>query len=234
MNKKIVLTLVIIGTFLLGSAVGKSQYFSYSFLKSLVDSAPATKKKSTFSSFYVHKRSLYEMLASNTTYKIAMLGDSITDWGEWNELFERNDIINRGISADTTDGVLKRIDGINSSVSKVFILIGINDLGKGRSVDYVFDNYKKIVTRVKQKNMQPVIQSILFVDPVKIHNRKNSDIEELNNKIKKYAMENDLVYIDLNRKLSKNKELRSNYSYDGLHLNGNGYKMWKEVLEPYL
>lgn len=234
MKRRLILTVIIIGTFLLGTTVGRSQYFSYGFFKSLVDPAPAPKKKSTFYSFYVHKKSLYEKLSSNNSYKIAMLGDSITDWGEWNELFERNDLINRGISGDSTDGVLKRLDGINSSVSKVFILIGVNDLGKGRSVDYIFDNYKKIVTRLKQKNMQPVIQSILFVDPVKIHNRKNSDIEELNNKLKTYALENDLIYIDLNVKLSKDKKLRSDYSYDGLHLNGDGYIAWKEVIEPYL
>jgi len=234
MKKKLVLTMVIIGTFLTGVAVGKSHYISYSFFKSLVDPAPATKKMSTFESFYMHKQSLYETLTANNTYKIAMLGDSITDWGEWNELFERNDIINRGISGDSTDGILKRLDGINSSVSKVFIMIGINDIGKGKSVDYVFNNYKKIVTMLKQKNIQPIIQSTLFVNPVKIHNRKNSDIEELNNKLKKYAIENDLVYIDLNMKLSKDKKLQSDYSYDGLHLNGDGYKAWKEVLEPYL
>ena len=234
MNKKIVLTVIIIGTFLTGVVVGKSHYISYSFFKSLIESTPTTKKKSTFSSFYIHKKSLYETLVSNSTYKIAMLGDSITDWGEWNELFTRNDIINRGISGDGTDGVLKRLNGINSSVSKVFIMIGINDLGKGKSVDYVFDNYKKIVTILKQKNIQPVMQSTLFVDPVKIHNRKNSDVEELNNKLKKYAIENDLLYIDINVKLSKDKKLRSDYSYDGLHLNGEGYQAWKEVIEPYL
>lgn len=234
MKKKLVLTMVLIGTFLTGVVVGKSQYISYSFLKSLVDPAPATKKMSTFTSFYVHKKSLYEILRANSTYKIAMLGDSITDWGEWNELFDRNDIINRGISGDSTDGVLKRIDGINSSVSKVFIMIGINDLSKGKSVTYVFNNYKKIVTLLKEKNMQPIIQSTLFVDPVKNHRVKNSDVEQLNNQLKKYAMENDLLYIDLNIKLSKDKKLRSDYSYDGLHLNGDGYKAWKEVLEPYL
>ena len=233
MKKKLVLTMVIIGIFLLGATVGKSRYFSYSFFKSLVDPAPATKKMSTFSSFYIHKQSLFKTLAENNTYKIAMLGDSIIDWGEWNELLERNDIINRGISGDSTDGILNRIDGINSSVSKVFIMIGINDLGQGKSVAYVFNNYKKIVTMLKQKNMQPIIQSTLFVDPVKIQDRKNSDIEELNNKLKIYAIENDLVYIDINMKLSKDKKLRSNYSYDGLHLNGDGYKAWKEVLVPY-
>ncbi len=234
MKRKSVLIMAIIGVFLLGAMVGKSQYFSYSFLKSLVDPAPVKKNLSTFSSFYIHKKSLYEILAVNINYKIAMLGDSITDWGEWNELFERDDIINRGISGDTIDGVLKRLDGINSSVSKVFILIGVNDLGNGKSVDYVYDNYKKIVRMLKQKNMQPIIQSILYVNPIKFHNIKNSDIEELNNKLKKYAIENDLLYIDINVKLSKDKKLRSNYSYDGLHLNGNGYKVWKEMLEPYL
>jgi len=232
MKKRLALAAVVAGAFLLGAVAGKSHYLSYDYLTSLM--GPKPEKKSIFSSFYIHQQSLYEALAANSTYKMAMLGDSITDWGEWNELFERNDIINRGISGDSTDGVLKRLDGINNSVTKVFIMIGINDLGKGKSVGYVFDNYKKIVTLLQQKNMQPIIQSVLFVDPIKIHNRQNSDIEQLNSRLKKYAAENDLVYIDLNVKLSKDHKLRSDYSYDGLHLNGAGYKAWKEVLEPYL
>lgn len=232
MKNKFVVTLLVLGAFIFGIIVGKSPYSSLSFFKSIME--PKDESKSYFGSFYMHKASLYETLKENDKYKIAMLGDSITDWGEWNELLKRNDVINRGISGDSTDGVLNRIDGINSSVEKVFIMIGINDLGKGKSVDYVFNNYKKIVTILKEKNMQPIIQSILFVDSDKIHYIKNNHVEQLNNKLKKYAMENDLVYIDLNIKLSKDKKLRSNYSYDGLHLNGEGYKVWKEVLDSYL
>ncbi len=224
--------MVIIGIFAAGIAIGKSPYASYSFFKSLSESK--TESKSYFGSFYLHKTSLYKILSKKNSYNIAMLGDSITDWGEWNELLDRNDIVNRGISGDSTEGVLKRIEGINSSVTKVFVMIGINDLGKGKSVDYVFDNYKKIVTMLKQKNMQPIIQSTLFVDSVKIHYIKNNHVEQLNNKLKKYAIENDLIYIDLNTELSKDKKLRSDYSYDGIHLNGDGYKAWKEVLKPYL
>ena len=45
--------------------------------------------------------------------KIVMLGDSITEGGEdWNKYFKSNNIVNRGISGDTTLGVLARLNEI--------------------------------------------------------------------------------------------------------------------------
>ena len=236
MNKKLRLFIYVV-VFTVGIIAGKSHYTSLHFFKSLFSSTSTTKQLSTFESFYVHKRSLFKMLASdnnNSKYKIAMLGDSITDWGEWNELLNRDDVINRGISGDTTDGVLKRLDGIDRSVSKVFILLGVNDLGKGKSVDHVFENYRKIVIALKEKKMLPIIQSTLYVNPSKNKRINNKDIEALNTKLKKFASVEGLTYIDLNQKLSKNKSLRADYTYDGLHLNASAYRVWTEEIKPYL
>jgi hypothetical protein len=237
MNKKMKMSIYVVMIFAAGMMVGKSHYASLDFFRSLFHSSAKTKQLSTFESFYVHKSSLFKMLASeNSTgkYKIAMLGDSITDWGEWNELLKRDDVINRGISGDTTEGVLKRLDGIDSGISKVFILLGVNDLGKGKSVDEIFENYKKIIFALEEKKMQPVIQSTLYVNPSKNKRINNKDIEALNAKLKKFALEQGLTYIDLNQKLSKNKSLRADYTYDGLHLNAAAYRAWKEYLIPYL
>ena len=59
--------------------------------------------------YYNHKVSQFKYLSMQTNKHIAMIGDSITDRGLWNELTNRNDIINRGISGDTTNGVFKRM-----------------------------------------------------------------------------------------------------------------------------
>ncbi len=55
-----------------------------------------------------------------------MLGDSITDYGSWDTLFQRDDILNHGIIGDTTQGVLNRLQYINNTVEKAFIMIGVN------------------------------------------------------------------------------------------------------------
>lgn len=63
--------------------------------------------------YYKHKKSQFEELTQNDKYKTMMLGDSITDEGRWDELLNINTVQNRGISGDTTSGVLERLDSIN-------------------------------------------------------------------------------------------------------------------------
>ena len=60
--------------------------------------------------------------------KIVFLGDSITEGGgNWNNYFGTKSVVNRGISGDTTLGVLARLNEIcfYKPIS-LFLLIGIN------------------------------------------------------------------------------------------------------------
>ncbi|MGB9898194.1 GDSL-type esterase/lipase family protein, partial [Thermanaerothrix sp.] len=60
---------------------------------------------------------------------IVFLGDSITDGARWDELFPGLSVKNRGINADTTRGVLARLDSIlQGQPAAIFLLIGTNDL----------------------------------------------------------------------------------------------------------
>lgn len=160
-----------------------------------------------------------------------MLGDSITFGINWNELFNMN-IINRGIGSDTTEGFLSRMENIYAiNPKKVFIMGGINDIFKGIEVNQIFSNYIKIIEALKNKNIVPYIQSTLY------NNRDinlNVKVTELNNLLKEYAIKNNITYIDLNEKLSKNDLLIADYTYDSVHLNSNGYKIWKKEIEQYI
>ncbi len=116
-----------------------------------------------FSPYYYEKNSQFELLQnSEKTYRFVMIGDSITDHGEWNELINRDDIINRGIGGDNTYGVLKRLDNLNPSLKKAFVMIGVNDVPIWK-VNVAYDNYKKIVELLIKKGIEPVIQSTLYM-----------------------------------------------------------------------
>ncbi|MEM7556756.1 MAG: G-D-S-L family lipolytic protein, partial [Cyanobacteria bacterium P01_A01_bin.84] len=67
--------------------------------------------------YYWHKKNQYELLPQSSE-DIIFLGDSITDEGEWNELFNNNDIKNRGISGDTIERILYRLEKIISAKPK--------------------------------------------------------------------------------------------------------------------
>ena len=102
--------------------------------------------------YYKHKKSQFEILALNEKYKTIMLGDSITDEAQWDELLNSDTIQNRGISGDTTDGVIDRLNPIGKNIEKVFIMIGVNDIMRGKPVDEVYLNYLKIIQFFKEKN----------------------------------------------------------------------------------
>jgi lysophospholipase L1-like esterase len=166
---------------------------------------------------------------------IVMLGNSITAGINWDEALGRQDIVNRGISGDITAGFYNRLDNIIGLKPKVcFIMGGVNDLYNDYSPEDVFQNYKKIVEKLQANNIQAVIQSTLNVSTWKRADEKNPLIDELNALLIKYAAENNIIYVNLNDVLSKDGKLIEAYTYDGLHLNAEGYKQWIAVLEQEL
>lgn len=182
--------------------------------------------------YYKHRKSQFEMLKNSDKYETMMLGDSITDEGLWDELLENNKVQNRGISGDTTSGVLDRLDSINKSIKQVFIMIGVNDIMRGKEVDEIYTNYLKIIKTFKDKNIKVYIQSTLFIGEKRMENF-NPKVEELNKRLEKYANENQITFINLNPIFAPQKVLKKEFTSDDLHLNGSAYKLWAKEIKKY-
>ncbi|NCB13996.1 MAG: lipolytic protein, partial [Erysipelotrichia bacterium] len=156
----------------------------------------------------------------------------ITDEGQWDELLNNDKVQNRGISGDTTSGVLDRLDSISSNIQQVFIMIGVNDIMRGKEVDEVYNNYLKIIKTFKDKNIKVNIQATLYIG----EKRKadfNPKIEELNKRLEKYASENQITFINLNPIFAPQKVLKKEFTFDDLHLNGTAYKLWANEIKKY-
>ena len=182
--------------------------------------------------YYKHRKSQFDVLSQNEKYKTIMLGDSITDEGSWDELLNNDTIQNRGISGDTTDGVLYRLNSVNKNIKQVFIMIGVNDIMRGREVDEIFANYLKIIKTFKEKNIKVHIQSTLYIGETRKSNF-NPKVEELNKRLEKYASENQITFINLNPIFAPQKVLKKEFTFDDLHLNGTAYKLWAEQIRKY-
>ncbi len=187
--------------------------------------------------YYEQKVTLFRLLP-NVKGEIVFLGNSITDVGEWAEIWQNKKVRNRGISGDNTFGILARLDEVTSSnPTKIFIMIGINDIAKETSDSIIIANYKKIITRIKNESpaTKIIVQSILptnndFVE-FKRHQNKMEHIVFVNTALENYCKEIGVVYVDLYTVfLDENKKLDKKYTNDGLHINGYGYMKWKEVL----
>lgn len=194
------------------------------------------------STFYYQRATLFEVLPTSKS-DIIFLGNSITNGGEWAELLGNQHAKNRGISGDTTQGVLDRLSTVTKGKpAKIFLLIGTNDLSRGKSVDEIAKNVEKIVERVKRESptTKLYVQSVFPVNPkfnkFSGHMDRQKEIPVLNAKIKAVAARHGVTYIDVYKSLvtPSTDVMNPEYTNDGLHLLGKGYLKWVEVLNPYL
>ena len=172
------------------------------------------------------------------TNRLVFLGNSITEGGDWKKLTKDTTALNRGISGDITFGLLARVDEVTSrKPSKVFILIGVNDLSKGIPDEVILQNIFMLVKQIQATApaTKIYVQSILPVNPSFDNFPKSYDkldhILVINMQLQKIAERFGYMYIDLFEKF-KDPEglLDKRFSYDGLHLNAQGYLLWGEVL----
>jgi len=189
------------------------------------------------SAYWLEKSSFFDTFGAHAS--VVMIGDSLTDGAEWGEMFPGTAIANRGIDGDTTGGVLKRMEGIKSvHARKAFLMIGINDFGKeNRSVDVVFGDYAKIVSQLEKSGMKVFIQSTLLCNEAKAGWISCAAIQgkilELNRRLAALASGN-VAFVDVNAGLVGEGGLKSDLTYDGVHLNGEGYLVWKREISKYL
>lgn len=190
------------------------------------------------STYYRQKVSQFRLIKDTETGEIIFLGDSITDFAEWADLFRNPKMKNRGISGDRTIGVLNRIDEVISrKPAKVFIMIGINDMAANIPDSVIIRNYTAIIKRLRTALPAAAIciQSILptngtFVEFPR-HQRKEEHINAVNTYLLQLAREQQCTYVDLyHAMLDSEGRLNKQYTNDGLHLTGEGYLVWKKVL----
>ncbi|MFD1613561.1 GDSL-type esterase/lipase family protein [Gelatiniphilus marinus] len=196
----------------------------------------------TYSDHYYKRKALFEA-EPNTKNEIIFLGNSITEGGDWKALIPDKNVINRGISGDVTDGILFRLDEVTESKpKKVFLLIGTNDLARGKSIAYVLEHTAKIISQIKSQSegTKIYLQSILPINPnvgkkFSGHKNNHQKIIETNKELKKMAKKLDVKFINLHKKMrNAKKHIQPNYTYDGLHLSDEGYKKWSKIIRKYV
>lgn len=168
--------------------------------------------------------------------KIVFLGTSVINDIDWNELLERTDIVNRGIGGDITHGMLKRIDlYLNQKPKCIFLKVGINDIFWGFKIEYIKNNYELIIKKILESKVPLyILTTNLTSDIYPQYDKINAQVVILNSFLQERAAILKLTFIDLNTRLSENGNLSNRYTYDGIHINGDGYFKIKDILIPYL
>ncbi len=167
-----------------------------------------------------------------------LVGDSITQFGPWQTLLAGADVVNRGVSGDTSSRILQRMNGVLAvKPKKAFLMFGINDFGRGTDPEQVFKNYEKIVAMLRDAKIRVIISSTIKCSANEIHPQTyaiNKKVDALNAKLKQFSQANGITYIDINEKLTGANGLDKRYTVDGVHLSLEGYKVWAKLLSPLI
>jgi len=186
-----------------------------------------------------HKRRLEKFsMEPMSTGKVLFLGNSITEGGPWAELLGDPTVVNRGIGGDFSYGILNRLDEIIArKPSKVFLLIGVNDIGNDIPDAVIANNVRKIVSRLQREtpDTKIFIQSILPVNPeypgFPQHYDKQYHVLMTNQLLYKVALDTKVTFVNLFPLfLDDRQRLDANLTGDGLHLNRKGYEIWVKHL----
>jgi len=117
-------------------------------------------------------------------YDVVMVGDSLTERGNWSTFFPRIKVANRGVSGDSIQGVLGRIETIRGTGAKrAFVMIGVNDLlSGGMTAAEIIPLYESLVDRLHGLGMQLFVESTLYTD-FPGRDKTNEEIKEVNRAI---------------------------------------------------
>lgn len=234
----LIISIIIISlcAFLWGVYFYKDHVFPYALAKSVITHFFPRRN---FSTPEIEQKTLMLSTFKRKT-EVVMIGDSLTDFAEWNDIFPGVSIANHGISGDTVHGIAARIDAILAvGAKKAFIMAGINDIAKGRKVADIIADYSTIIKKLTEHGVQVYIQSTISFNAKLAgysfgYGDNLAKITEINAHLAQLAQQYKLVFIDLNAKLANNGELSALYTHDGVHLNAAGYKIWKNELEMFL
>ena len=174
------------------------------------------------------------LAASPREVRIVLLGDSLTaNGGDWNPRLGRHDVRNAGQGGFLTGQMRWLLDTcvLAARPAICFVLGGINDLFNDIPPERILANQQRIVTRLREAGIKPVVQSVLLVHG---NAALNARIRSLNTDLAAWCAEQGIDWLDLNRGLTDDNGLKARYTTDGTHLTEEGYGIWSGVLRQYL
>lgn len=168
-----------------------------------------------------------------TQITVVMFGDSITEDGDWSRILNRKDIRNSGYSGYTTYHLIEIVNDavIRYNPKICFVKGGINDLFSDIPIEQIAVNIEEIVDALKKNRISVVVQSTLHVFG---DTWINQQVEKLNKLLQDIAVKNNCMFLDLNKRLSMDGQLKQEFSNDGVHLKPEAYIPWAEEVTRVL
>ncbi len=182
---------------------------------------------------------------------IVLLGSSHFEWFDTERHLPGLPIVNRGIASDRLDwegrGILHRLDVsvFDCQPAAVVFNNGVNDLGElarcGRpSLAQIAANHRRVIETIRRRSPDT---RLIVVNELPARGRfsaVNPLVPQLNDRIAAAAVEFDCPLVDFYHQVvsfdgqDSAGELRAELTWDGLHLNEQGYALLAAALRPLL
>ncbi len=192
-----------------------------------------------FQNLWRDRRSGWAKRVQQDQGAIVFLGDSITQgWTELGAVFPGTKVANRGISGDTTRGVLIRLqeDVLALNPRGIVLLIGTNDLEEQATPETITGNLKLILAALRQHNPAlPVVLCQVFPSSA-AKKRPAEQIRKINQLYHAAVKDEPQVTMLETHALFADAQgdAKPGEFPDLLHPNRIGYAKWLAALRPML
>lgn len=182
----------------------------------------------------------YDQMYEPPYQPILFIGSSsIRKWNDLERTFANYVVLNRGIGGAVVNDITYYLNDIVFPYHprQIVIYVGENDLPDEQSTaDSVLNRTKRLIEGIRAK--LPEI-SILYISikPSPSREKYQPKAIEANRLIREYLKEDKkITFIDVfSLMLTPEGKLRPElFVGDMLHMNGQGYKIWRAAVEPYL
>jgi len=193
-----------------------------------------------FKKLWAERRSAWAQRLQQDEGSLVFLGDSITQgWGDnIGGAFPGVKVANRGISGDTTRGVLIRLkdDVLALKPAGVVLLIGTNDLADKADPETIASNLKLIVAELKKADAKMPIILCQVMPSSTTKDRPADKIKQINT-LYAAAVKGDpqITFIETYTLFANPEgDAKKEEFPDLLHPNQAGYAKWAAAIRPIL
>lgn len=180
---------------------------------------------------------------ARAAYDILFVGDSLVYGGRWASFFPEKRVYNAAMMGETTRGALRYIESVAVlRIPRAFIMLGAKDFesvgyrcATDKDLDETMRNYDKIVSDMRAQGTEVAILAALRVNQYLRGAYPNPHIDALNRRLAVYAEKIGAPFIDLNADFSDDAEgLKAAYTYDGIKLTDEAYRIWADRLREWI
>lgn len=163
--------------------------------------------------------------------KLLFLGDSLVEWGDWDDLLPEYTVINRGMAGESLEGLSSRLGEELTRCDDpdiIIIMSGTNNLLIG-------DAFFPAILRSMLPRVQalcPADSKIVVCGMLPMRILAPQVLEKTNQKLKAVTRDAGCSFLDATPEFMRHCQPISNPCFlnDGVHLSSHGYVTWARAL----